>query len=168
MTVGVDAEGNADATGKRFFFTAAAGNYLDGIGNQCGADNDVNIYPGLLGASIDGLVTVGGIDQQNAIWSSSCVGPHVEVLAPATGLLTASIFETDTYRYKPERLSSGTSWAAPYVAGMAARLLEMNPHLTPEEIEDTLAASPSRVDGLPVAVRLESQPAEGRRRSVRH
>ncbi|HEX6096987.1 MAG TPA: S8 family serine peptidase [Thermoanaerobaculia bacterium] len=168
MTRGVDAAGNADANGKRFFFTVAAGNFYPDSSNQCGDDRSVVIYPALLGSSIDGVITVGGIDRQNAIWSGSCTGPLVEILAPVTDVLTASIVENDTYRYQPAAFSSGTSWAAPYVAGMAARLLEANPSLTPAELELALKASPSRVGGLPVAVQIESAPTAGRRRTVRH
>jgi hypothetical protein len=85
-------------------------------------------------------------------------------------MFVASIIGPDTYRYKPEFSASGTSWAAPYVAGMAARLLEIDPLLTPAQLEVLLKASPSRVDGIPVPVIIEAHPPqEGpRRRSVRH
>jgi hypothetical protein len=94
----------------------------------------------------------------------------VEVAAPAADIFVASILGPDTYRYKPEFYSSGTSWATPYVAGIAARLLEIDPTLTPAQLEARLKASPSRVDGIPVPVLLEWEPPlpGPRRRSIRH
>ncbi|HEX7150189.1 MAG TPA: S8 family serine peptidase [Thermoanaerobaculia bacterium] len=166
MTRGVDADGNADPNGKRFLFTAAAGNRYAGRSSQCAPDGSVLLYPAILGPSIDGVVTVGGLDRSNELWSGSCAGAQVELLAPAAELLTASIIQPDTYRYKPDETSSGTSWAAPFAAGIAARMLEENPNLTPAELEAALKASPSRVGGLPVAVRVESAPPKPRRRAV--
>jgi serine protease len=172
MTSGVDADGNADTAGKRFLFVVMAGNYNDDpMVDQCTRpDRGIAVYPARIAPTIDGLVSVGGIDRTNAYWSGSCRGPLVEVAAPAEDMFVASIMARDTYRYKPEFSTSGTSWATPYVAGIAARLLEMDPNLTPAQLEALLKGSPSRVDGVPVPVILESHPPqEGpRRRSVRH
>lgn len=170
MTTGVDAEGNPDVNGKRFLFVTVAGNYYDDPRiNQCDANGHVRGYPAVLAATIDGVVSAGGIDRENRLWSGSCRGALVEVLAPAADMFVASTYGRDTYRYKPAVNASGTSWAAPYVAGMAARLLEADPRLTPAELEALLRNSPSRVDGLPVPVLIENAlPSGPRRRAVRH
>ena len=172
MTTGVNAAGEADPNGKRFFFSLAAGNYYsDSIQNQCGAQDAVIAYPARLATSIDGVVAVGGIDRNNHLWAGSCKGAGVELAAPAPDLFVASVSSNDAYRYKPEAAASGTSWSAPYVAGIAALLLELDPNRSPAELEALLKASPSRADGIPVPVmpQREPPPASGpRRRSVRH
>lgn len=147
MTVGVDRDGNEDPNGKKFLFTVAAGNLVPIPGfNACGT------FPAILGTELDGVVTVGGITRDNVWWSGSCSGSTVEVVAPAAEPVLASISALHHYRRGSE--VSGTSFAAPYVAGIAARLLELDPSRTPAELEALLKASPSHAadSGLPVPV----------------
>ena len=162
MVEGVDVNGNADPNGKRFLFVTAAGNT-----GQCSSDGQVVIHPATLGSSIDGVITVGGLSKANTSWEGACKGPLVEVLAPAEEIFLASLAANDLYRFEPAFFISGTSYSTPYVSGMAARLLQMNPSLTPAELEQRLKDSPSRVDGIPVPV-MESTitPPSKRRRSV--
>ena len=168
MTTGVDANGNADPDGKRFLIVAAAGNkYEDTRIHQCGANDAVAIYPAVIGKSIDGIVSVGGITRENHYWEGACKGDGVEVAAPAPEMFVASIGSHDTYRYKPEFGVSGTSWAAPYVSGIAALQLERNPNLTPQQLESLLKSSPSRADGVPVPI-MPTPEMYRKRRSVRH
>ena len=90
MIAEVDAGGNADPSGKRFLFVTVAGNHLEGNGDQCDKDMNTNLFPAGLGASIDGLITVGGIDETNRVWDRSCRGAAVDILAPASDLLVAT------------------------------------------------------------------------------
>jgi len=171
MIDGVDRDGNPDPNGKRFLFVAVAGNT-----GQCSSSGAVAVYPGILGTQIDGLITVGGIDRANHFWSGSCAGGAIDILAPAENILVASISAVNRYRGKGlgRDYSSGTSYAAPYVAGIAARMLEDEPALTPVELEQRIKASPSFISdaGAPaggrVAVLIESEPpaASPRRRAV--
>jgi subtilisin family serine protease len=169
MILGVDANGNPDPNGKKFLFVVAAGNATpfntDGKPIQCAADYSVILSPGYLGRDTDGLVTVGGIDRMNGLWSGSCFGYAVDVLAPADDVLVASISAPNRYRYLPAELNSGTSYATPYVSGMAARMLERDPTLTPVQLEEKLKQSPSIVLGLPVPV--DAPPEPQRRRALR-
>ncbi len=141
MISGVDANGRPDANGKRFFFVVAANNTDGG----CGPSGTIDRFPATLGTKIGGLITVGGMTADNRTWSGSCRG-GVEVLAPAQGIFSATITGTDHYRGRRPNLRSGTSFAAPIVSGIAARMLALRPDLTPQQLEWWITATPSRVD----------------------
>lgn len=141
MIGGVDANGNPDANGKRFLFVVAANNTDGG----CGPAGTIDRFPATLGTKIGGLITVGGMTPDNRTWSGTCRG-GVEVLAPAQGIFSATITGTDHYRGRRPNLRSGTSFAAPIVAGIAARMLAQRPDLTPQQLEWWITATPSRVD----------------------
>jgi subtilisin family serine protease len=168
MIGGVDQDGNPDAKGKRFLFVSAAGNSqprdTNGDPFGCNKDLTVNTFPSTLGRAIDGLVTVGGLAKDNTFWSGSCIGSAIDVIAPAEDIFTASLGGADQYRYLPLDGNSGTSYSTPYVSGMAARILEENPDLTPAEIEAKLKASLSYVAGY--AVPIDPLPAPPRRRAL--
>ena len=175
MIGGVDASFNADPNGKRFLFVVAAGN----MPSECAADGSVIIYPAIAGPEIDGLITVGGTTRDNELWSGSCIGSAVEILAPAADLLVASISAPDHYRgfyvngSSRSDGASGTSYSAPYVSGIAARMLELNPDLRPDDLELRIRSSPSFVKtaGAPAGGRvavLSDDPPPPRRRAASH
>jgi subtilisin family serine protease len=173
MVGGVDRNGNPDPNGKRFVFVVAAGNTgavhppNDELG-QCDSKNQVHLFPAALGPSLPGLITVGGIGKDNKLWSDTCRGPAVELLAPAEDIMPAITSGKDHYR---KTLSSGTSFATPIVSGAAAQLLAREPNLTPAEVEERLEATPSFItgpaDGTSGKVVYVVYPAEARRRAVR-
>jgi subtilisin family serine protease len=140
MIDGVDVNGRADANGKRFLFVVAANNTDGG----CGPAGTVDRFPATLGTKLGGLITVGGMTADNHTWNGSCRG-GVEVLAPAQGIFSATITGTDHYRGRRPNLRSGTSFAAPIVAGIAARMLAQRPDLTPQQLEWWITSTPSRV-----------------------
>jgi subtilisin family serine protease len=167
MIAGVNAAGEADPNGKKFLFVVFGGNSGPLAGNQrgnCTPSNGVALFPATLAPQIDGLIAAGGLTKENTEWDGACRGPQIEVLAPATNILVASPTGTDHYRARAD-LVSGTSYSAPYVAGMAARLLESNPSYTPAQLEALLKQSPSQVAGKPVPVMIV-EPWQ-RRRAVR-
>jgi subtilisin family serine protease len=67
------------------------------------------------------------------------------VLAPAHEVFSATITGRDHYRGKNPDLRSGTSFAAPIISGIAARLLSERPELTPRQIEAWITSTPSRI-----------------------
>lgn len=140
MIEGVDAQGRRDPNGKRFFFVVA-GNNLDG---GCGRAGVVDRFPAILGREIDGLITVGGMTRDNSWWTGACRG-GLEVLAPAQSVFSATITAHDHYRGRKPNLRSGTSFAAPIVAGIAARILASRPDLTPQQLETWITATPSHI-----------------------
>ncbi len=146
MAGGVDAKGRPDENGHRFLFVVAANN-IDG---GCGLSGYVDRFPAVLGKKIDGVITVGGMTADNAWWYGSCRG-DVEVLAPAKGIFSATITARDHYRGKKPNNRSGTSFAAPIVSGIAARLLSDRPELTPAELEAWIVNTPSRIDNAAAA-----------------
>jgi subtilisin family serine protease len=140
MIGGVDALGNPDPNGKRFLFVVAGNN----VDNGCGRSGVVDRFPATLGKGLDGLITVGGMTADNSWWPGACHG-GLEILAPSQGIFSASITAPDHYRGTKPNLRSGTSFAAPIIAGIAARLLSERPNLTPQELESIITSTPSRI-----------------------
>jgi len=140
MVAGVDANGKPDPNGKKFLFVVAGNN----IDNGCGRGGLVDRFPAVLGRSIDGVITVGGMTAENSWWPGACRG-GVEILAPSEGVFSATITAKDEYRGTKPNLRSGTSFAAPIISGIAARLLSERPTLTPAELEARIVATPSRI-----------------------
>lgn len=140
MVAGVDASGRPDANGKKFLFVVAGNN----IDNGCGRGGMVDRFPAVLGRAIDGVITVGGMTEDNSWWPGACRG-GLEILAPSEGVFSATITAKDEYRGTKPNLRSGTSFAAPIIAGIAARILSEQPALTPAELEARIVATPSRI-----------------------
>jgi len=168
MTEGVDRDNNPDPSGKRFLFTIAAGNSNQGEAEWCQPGGVTKLFPSTIGPRIHGAITVGGSAKDNTIWFGSCRGE--EVFAPAEDVLVACMTAHDHYRDKASLLTSGTSWSAPMVAGIAARLLELDPSLTPQQLEDAIEGSASKLatgESEAVFLPVAADPIVPRRRAVR-
>jgi subtilisin family serine protease len=77
---------------------------------------------------------VGATDDRDAITSFSDRGPYVDMVAPGLQLVTTGM--GGAYQY-----ATGTSFAAPMVAGAAALAWSANPDLRPGTIADILTAT---------------------------
>jgi subtilisin family serine protease len=88
-----------------------------------------NVSPG----SEPSAITVGATDDDDAAASFTNFGECVDIFAPGVGITSAWIDATDA-----ENTISGTSMAAPHVAGVAALFLEANPGATPDEVATAL------------------------------
>jgi subtilisin family serine protease len=78
----------------------------------------------------DEVIAVAAVDQNGVKAPFSDYGPDVDISAPGVDLL--STFDVDFAGW------SGTSFAAPLVAGAAALILEKYPCMTPDEVRDLL------------------------------
>lgn len=106
---------------------AAAGN--TDPGGTCTGDPDLRPLPALF----DGVLAVGAVDARGRPAPFSVPGPWVDVAAPGVDLPAPT---------GPDgTVVSGTSYAAPLVAGTAVLLRERFPMLTPRQVADRIRAT---------------------------
>jgi subtilisin family serine protease len=87
-------------------------------------------------ASETTAISVGAIDKTELRASYSNYGTCVDIFAPGSDLVGAWVGPSNTYRS-----SSGTSNAAPIVSGIVATMLQKNPNLTQQEVQQMLISS---------------------------
>ena len=83
------------------------------------------------------VIAVGAIQEGGLRWNDSNYGSELDVVAPGAAVLTPLSFNNNI----PNNLywtPSGTSFACPQVAGLAALMLSVNPTLTPAEIRQKI------------------------------
>ena len=95
---------------------------------------------------IPGVINVGGVDRSGRKVRTSNHGLSIDVVAPGSFVLSTWIDDSDPaapiydYVYK-----SGTSMAAPHVAGVLALMLAVNPNLTPDDIGGMIRSPQGRI-----------------------
>jgi serine protease len=97
-------------------------------------------------SGVAAAITVGASNDADNVWAYSNGGTCVDVFAPGVAVMTTlSRNDTDT------TLSTGTSVAAPHVAGAAALYLAANPTATPAEVTGAIliSATPNVLAALP-------------------
>ncbi len=92
-------------------------------------------------AGFEGVLSVGATDENDNRAPFSNYGPGLGVVAPGTNIL--STWWDNTYA-----LDQGTSMASPYVAGLAALILSVNPDLTPDQVKFIIESTAEKVGGV--------------------
>ena len=161
----------ATAAARDILLVAAAGN--------AGAKS-----PPLYPAANPNVIAVSGTDAQDKLFAASNRGNYIAIAAPGADIFLPAPDE----KYQ---ITSGTSFSAAYVSGIAALILERNPALKPNDVRailtktardlgapgrddlfgageaDAFAAVTAVVDTPPVPVAAAS-PKAGRQKKRRH
>ncbi len=92
-------------------------------------------------ASLAALNAVSAINSSGSLASFSTYGSGLFCSAPGEGILTTDWAGSGGFAGGNYATVDGTSFASPYAAGVAALVLSMDPSLTPDEVEDIMAAT---------------------------
>jgi subtilisin family serine protease len=110
--------GIAAAAAKGILMVAAAGN---------AGPKSPPLYP----AANGNVIAVSATDAQDKLFAASNRGSHIAVSAPGVDIFLPAPDE----KYQ---MTSGTSFSAAYVSGLAALMLERNPALKPDDLREIL------------------------------
>lgn len=125
------------AAEARVVVVAAAGNVGTG---SCGKPGSHQVS--LPGWYDDELITVGAVGPDDTPAPFTVPGPWVDVAAPGTGLRSLAVGGGTTTTGV-----EGTSFAVPWVAGLAALVRERFPELTAQQVTDRILATARRPAG---------------------
>jgi Tol biopolymer transport system component len=149
------------AQSKEVLWVVAAGNEGDSVLRHAPAnlgrlENVVSV------AAVDGagsLLKIMNPDVAGQVWTASNTGDFL-LAAPGTDISVACGLKTnplcndkDYYLSKPEKgFLTGTSFAAPFVTGVAGLMLAQEPRLTAKTLKDKLMGSANHVPGHSIPI----------------
>ena len=137
----------------RSAITAYTGLLVVAAGNLSGMNSLTQSFPAVYANQSNSnysqfsnrIISVGASTQTGDAWSDSVRDAnHVSIFAPGVNILS-------TFRNNGYLSNNGTSFAAPYVAGIAALMLSLNSNLQSSEIKNIIlenATKPSALNGL--------------------
>ena len=111
--------------------TAARGVLMVAAAGNAGAKS-----PPLYPAANPNVIAVSGTDAQEKLFTASNRGNHIAIAAPGADIFLPAPDE----KYQ---ITSGTSFSAAYISGVAALLLERNPALKPGDVRAILMKTAS-------------------------
>ncbi len=106
--------------------TAARGILMVAAAGNAGAKS-----PPLYPAANPNVIAVSGTDAQEKLFAASNRGNHIAIAAPGADIFLPA--PDDKYQ-----ITSGTSFSAAYVSGVAALIMERNPALKPNDVRAIL------------------------------
>lgn len=139
--------GGAHSQTEAALFAAAisAGvTFVAAMGNEYEEGNPTS-YP----AAYDDVVSVGAIAADRRRSSFSNTGPHIDVVAPGSNILSTLPMQKSQQRQQTGYAAwSGTSMATPHVTAAAALVLAKHPGWSPVQVAKRLRASASNVPAM--------------------
>lgn len=121
------------------FVDAVQDAYDLGVVIAVAAANDNKDDPGAIGG-LEETIAVANTNNSDQRNGTSNYGSWIDVSAPGTNILS-TVYDDQYATW------SGTSMAAPYVAGLAALVLSVNPSLTPGQVTDIIKNNADNIDG---------------------
>ncbi|MBU3675668.1 MAG: T9SS type A sorting domain-containing protein [Chitinophagaceae bacterium] len=133
-----------NATSNGVLIVAAAGN--NGLGLTPPSFPTI-AFPAGFSTTNNGVISVGATNNNDAKAGFSFYGPSVNVCAPGENIFSTNSLQQITtipgFDYK-----SGTSMAAPIVAGLCGLIHSINPSLTPSQIRDCITNTATNIDAI--------------------
>jgi hypothetical protein len=138
---------------------AVARGVADGITFVVAAGNSYSDACSFSPSSATSAITVGATDKYDSFADFSNRGSCVDILAPGVKIISAAISSPTS-----SSMMSGTSMAAPHVAGVVANMLGNAPTMTPTQVATQLVATATKttIAALPTGTTnalLYQQPA---------
>lgn len=112
-------------------------------------------------AGLTGVITVAATNQSRQREQYSNWGPGIDIAAPGSDILSLRAIQTDLMLFADKNYkagsnivgsdrryyrTTGTSFSAPYVAGVASLLFSLNPKLSAEQVKRMILQSASDID----------------------